>query len=441
MSASPRRLPRMRRLVPALFLAGVGVFPVFADPADTATATEFLTRFNSLDQSDPAELRSLADWAEAKGLSFEAIKLLKSYLELAPEDREAFERISRLADVTPIPDNSGRARLYLEQFQKQDASFKVHVSPHYIVLYNTDPSFAVSRAALLEESHDNYFRAFRRARLNPIPLTERLVCVLFATHDQFVEYGRAVDGMQADWFGGYYSSRTNRIAFFDDRDNPAFDGARARTAELESQIAETDEKIERAIAERKDAVVFDLRRRREQLRRQIDFNDNRHDALAGLGNSAKTTHEAVHQLAFNTGLQKPGVMYPFWLSEGLATNFESDDPAAKRFGPFEDNESRRLLFQQAARADALMPLDQFVAFVSPNGADARQASVLYAHSWAFFQFLFKHRAADMNKYLRSLSGLPPGRRDPAQLRREFERAFGKIDVVERQWRHYVNRHR
>jgi len=395
--------------------------------AQEGAAVQYLQRLSQIDKNDVVAVTSLADWAHANNLEHEAMLNYRRAVKLDPTDNAVYQRLARIADTTRLPEDKDRQEELKKTFGK---GFKLHVSPHFLVVYDTDPSWALNRAVLLEKTHDIFYDAFRRADLKPLPLTERLVCVLFDTHDEFARYAQKVDRMNMAWSSGYYSTRTNRIAFFHDRNNPAHQKVVRHLNQLEKKIDDLREKIRQN--NRNPALVGEFRRELDGAMRQHQWYRNRLRGVAGMANTAKTTHEAVHQLAFNSDLQRRGVMYPFWLAEGLATNFETDDPAAA-FGPFFDNPERRNLLSQTFEAGNLMPLGQFAILVNPPTDDADRISQLYAQAYGLFQFLFKKRHNQMRQYLRTLSEIESGQRSKAQLEKEFADAFGPIDELERQF--------
>src|SRR5690349_23883131 len=84
---------------------------------------------------------------------------------------------------------------------------------------------------------------------------------------------------------GYYSARTNRVALYD------------------------------LSADETAGPLGDAASRDEVTRRLSKFPSS----------VATVVHEAVHQLAFNTGLQVRYADNPMWVSEGLAMYFETPD--------------------------------------------------------------------------------------------------------------------
>ncbi|MEX2672036.1 MAG: DUF1570 domain-containing protein, partial [Phycisphaeraceae bacterium] len=241
---------------------------------------------------------------------------------------------------------------------------RAYRSPHFVLLYDTEPWQARSHALLLERTHAQFREVFQQAGFAVQPLGEHLVCLLFVDHGDFARYGESADYMDLSWTGGYYSARTNRIALFQ-RGWPV--------QHVEPQGVEAAVALERDACEagQPNLHLSSL---------EPAASDGRQDGLAS------TVHEAAHQLAFNTGLQQRGVMYPLWVSEGLAISFETQQPS-QPFGPGEINEARRHDLRRAREAGQLIPLDRFVHVVRPP-ADAEQVRVVYAQAWALFHHLF-----------------------------------------------------
>lgn len=151
--------------------------------------------------------------------------------------------------------------------------------------------------------------------------------------------------------------------------------------------------------------------------------------------TARLTHELAHQLAFNSGLQKRGVMYPFWVSEGLATNFEFESLAGSGFEQCSTARCGCLI--KMRDAGELVPLQQFLVQTKVP-ADAARSRRYYAQAWAFFQFVLTQRSEDLQRYLGRLAQLPPGCRNAKVLLREFTHAFGSPEEIEGSWNVFLD---
>jgi hypothetical protein len=401
--------------------------------ANEAAFVEYMQRLRVTDASDAKGLMDLADWAQRHNLTDKASAHYRDVLSLNPDHPHAYDQLIAIADNGQLPRDEDRER---ELMRKFGDPFKLHVSPRFLVVYDTNKSWALNRAVLLEKTHDLYFQSMRKAELRPLPLEERLVCVLFDDHAMFRRYGEVVDNLKMEWSSGYYSSRTNRIAFFNDKTSPAFAETTARIAKLETGLEDLKAQLKTPKVARNASLIGETRRQIAEHQRELNFLRNRLEALSGMNNASKTTHEALHQLAFNSRLLKRGVSYPFWLVEGMATNYEVEDPS-KGFGPYYINRARQKQLDEHARAQRLFDLPDFVSRMGAPNGDNQSVGVMYAQSWGLFQFLFKKRHKQMRAYLRGLSAPDRGPLDALGLLEEFENAFGDMNRLEREWQLYL----
>jgi hypothetical protein len=150
----------------------------------------------------------------------------------------------------------------------------------------------------------------------------------------------------------------------------------------------------------------------------------------------RLTHEVAHQLSFNSGIQKRGVMYPLWISEGLATNFEFDGTGSA--GPAHGNTARCNGLLEAYAAGELVPLRQFVVqtTVSPDLHVGRRT---YAQAWGFFQFILAEHPESLRVYLQRVAKNHPAHQDAATMLAEFAEVFGSPDVLEEAWKAFLVR--
>lgn len=309
-------------------------------------------------------------------------------------------------------------------------------SEHYVLLTDAPMEHADDVLDLLETTHDIFLREMRKLGLEPAPLRHRLVAVLFRDQDDYLKFMREVDRVQQEWASGYYSQRNDRLVIFDAltaadvqqalrKTRSSRDRARGSAGRSSGRALETGGSGSRATeAERA------TERQRAAIVRQAD------ERFVGT-----VTHEAAHQLFFHTGVQDPAAphVYPLWLSEGLATNFEADDRVDDDFGFGAHNEDRRQDKQEAVRKDALMPLRVLIAAdgVVPQGGQPGPEALktFYAQSHVLVQWIARHRTAELRLYLKALREAPAV--VPAERRRNFERVFeavfGPIDAVERVW--------
>lgn len=316
---------------------------------------------------------------------------------------------SRMVPVT----EAAECRDLVEQFGPR---FFMHPTRHFALIYATDHAWALAMGRVLEETHEEFYRTFREAGFDPKPIEGRLTWVCFVSYGDFDDYARRADRMDMSWSDGYYSARTNRVALV----RPG-KGSTLREGGVEASLA--------LKASRGNSDLYPVTESEggEQVAAE--------DSIAV--DESRATHELSHQLAFNSGIQKRGVMYPMWVSEGLATSFERE--ATGGTGLREDNPVRRRCLIEAYRGGRLMPLEDFLTLTRLPASDPSATREIYAQAWSVFRFLFSDRREELRRYLAALSKLEPGRRDRATIRREIVAAFGPIDRLDVSWKAHLEK--
>ncbi|NCY01645.1 MAG: DUF1570 domain-containing protein [Planctomycetia bacterium] len=141
------------------------------------------------------------------------------------------------------------------------------------------------------------------------------------------------------------------------------------------------------------------------------------------GMVATLVHEATHQMAFNGGLHQRLAPVPLWVSEGIATYFETPDLASDRGwkGIGNVNTPRLERFLAVHRPGTLATI---VAGDDPF-RDPDEALDAYARAWALTFFLIQTRKPAFVDYLRTIARKEPLADDtPDERVREFTAAFG-----------------
>lgn len=290
-------------------------------------------------------------------------------------------------------------------------SIQTDSTEHFSILHGTGASYVPGTSKTLERAYKQFYETFSQAGFDLAQSTDRLVWICFPEQSKFDEYSLRVEGTDLSWLDGYYSTLTNRVAVVEPsprispRDKPeASNDSGSRT----NPAANTQPNQE-VLAMSADESQVDL---------------------------ARLTHELAHQLAFNSGLQKRGVMYPFWVSEGLATNFEFDWLAGP--GPASCSTARRDCLVKMYTSGELTPLSQF-AIQTKAPASASRSRRYYAQAWAFFQFLLTERSDNLRSYLHQIAALSPGQRTAQVLLREFTDGFGSPESIEISWNAFLDR--
>jgi len=277
--------------------------------------------------------------------------------------------------------------------------FSALVTDNFVLLHCGNDPWAASTGNHLERTYNRFYTTFKNAGFSLKRLEGRLTWICFDNTDDYYRYAWRSERRDVSALEGYYSAQTNRVALYETSPAPP---AQAAPAPGTVVTASASEPL---------------------------------GAAPQLLDAARTTHEAAHQLAFNTGLQRRGVMYPFWLSEGLATAFE-DDPADPSSSSEIAARRRRLL--DARAVNTLIPVSEFSIMTRIPLDDMGRVYDGYAQAWGFYTFLFEKHRSELNHYVARLQSLAPGRRSPERMRREFTDSFGPVKPLEKQWVEYLD---
>lgn len=290
------------------------------------------------------------------------------------------------------------------------ADFETTATEHFVLFHEPDADYVAGTCRALEYAYGHFYEVFSHAGFDLSRAPDRLVWICFPQKSAFSQYALQVEGMDLSWLDGYYSTLTNRVA-----------------------IVQTDTKARRRREETPQLPASDV---------QVVVAANRSPREGVLPMSAagqrfdvtRLTHEVAHQLAFNSGIQKRGVAYPLWVSEGLATNFEFD--ASVTAGLERCNTARCKGLLEAYAEGDLVPLRQFVTQTTVP-PDARVGRRYYAQAWGFFQFILTERPESLRAYLSQLAQTRPEQRDERTQLAEFTEAFGPPETLELSWNAFL----
>ncbi len=379
--------------------------------------------------ASPQQAFEDARTAEAEGRHREAFDgYLVAWTDpaLRQESARRARSLERIARLSSQDDTSAVDPLQA----KLGTGFRTYRSRSYLVLSDADDAWTRSRITLLERAREQYFRDLDRLGVPVHPHAHRLVCVFFGQHAEYLTFARTHDGFDAGWTAGYYSLAHNAIIIHDDRTSPSLtrvmreiDGYQQRIDELIGRAKDADRKrqLEQAALLRDAATDLDANLRKERQRVE--------DEVLRFG-VAKVLHEAIHLLAFNTGLQTRGSSYPLWVSEGLAASFEAHGTNGQ-FGFAFPYEPRELELETLALQDKLPGLRQLLTLDDNTNLRADTARPIYAVAYGLFKELHRTQRDQLAAYLAELADLPAGPQTPAQHLERFERHFGEVDLVER----------
>lgn len=264
------------------------------------------------------------------------------------------------------------------------AGFDMHLTQNYIVCHDTSRDYARWAAGLFERLRDAFDNFWIRAGLELTSTDQPLIVIIFADRRDYEAYAARDLGAAADRVVGYYNLLSNRIATFDLTGSDALLRRNGRAGPGVREILAQPE-------------------------------------AAGLVSTL--VHEATHQLAFNHGMHRRLAPIPVWVSEGIATVFETPD--LRTTGGWRGigmvNRTRldrfRRTFQPGDVERLVTDDDRF--------RNADTALDTYAGAWALTWFLMETRRPQFVAYLRRLAAKQPLATDSAAERRaDFTAAFG-----------------
>jgi len=315
-------------------------------------------------------------------------------------------------------------------------TFRVEETRRFTVYTDANPAWLATQRQLLERTHHQVARFARRMGWEVPGRIPKQTVVLFAKRADYVAFAREHDDVTADWVAGYFSPGNRWVVFYDIESSPSLLDARSRLDEMKSELRTLQRESASGRAHDHGSSMATMV---EHYENHLHGEQNRVEQFVEQVSIATTVHEATHQLLYAFGIQRAGVPYPFWLSEGLATNFETDN-VNSAYGPDFECESRRQAFQKAVRTGSTLPFEQFILTGDSPQIDANHADLLYSQAYAFFRWAYRFRRDELQSlFIRygeqpgAEGALPSGRLSADAHRDEFERAFGPIEKIESEW--------
>ena len=371
-------MSRIPRLVLGMALSWTPVGSALAAPGTTAGA-----------ETRPVERITVqVDGSQRQIEGVVVVEALDGGLLLErPDERLELVQPADILSRTPVAQPKGESPRDLGRriLGELPPGFDLLVTKHYCICFDTSRAYAQWCAALFERLHDAFANFWKQAGIEMTPPPRPLLVVIFADRQRYEAFAARDLGTAADRVVGYYNLMTNRVTTFDLTGSaglPRPAGQAAARAGLE--ILGSPE---------------------------------------ASGMVATLVHEATHQMAFNGGLHQRLAPVPLWLSEGVATYFETPDLASDRgwkgIGNVNTARLERFLANQRAGT-----LEQIVLGDEPFRRPD-EALDAYARAWALTFFLTQTRKAAFVDYLRTISRKGPLTDDSEEVRLDdFKTAFG-----------------
>ncbi len=276
------------------------------------------------------------------------------------------------------------------------------VTEHFVVCYDTSDVYARWNASLYEKMYNGMLRFWKEKGVDVKTPRFPMVALIFRTKDAYVQYANR-DFRGAENTFGYYTQTTNRLATFD--------------------LTGIEGMLPPGFTPQREELITEIFSR-PQAERQV----------------ATILHEACHQIAFNTGLQQRLGDYPLWLSEGIATFFESPDFSSStgwggtgKVNYFNLNNLR--IYSKIRPADSLLTL----LVQDDRLRSGETTAAAYAESWGLTFFLIKRKPKQFVEYLKELRSRPPGNpSDSKQRSADFQQCFGDdLDKLDREFVRFI----
>lgn len=391
-----------------------------------------------------ADRYALAWWAIENGLTREVISELRALHEVDPKHAPTARMVAVLDRLeTPCTDPGFAA------FERAlGGEFAAARGSHVLLLHQHSEADAKERIDTLERVLLGYHLLLAGQGIEVSVPRRRLMSAWFATQKDYLAFLHA---QGADAFAttrGYFHPTWNAVVAFDSRSSDEQRNGRETLNSRREELRQLTEQVDRAPARsrvklkvtgepartvgRAEAKAFIASVDREITSELVLLELDRRSI--DLGTAA---HEMIHQLAATTGLVSRHDGFPYWLNEGLATQFEVIR-GGRWAGISRAHDLRLPDWRKLAEPLALDRLVRDAGFGHGYSRD------LYAQAWALVYYLRTQHPEHFLTFLDLLRSPTEGADSEAGTRgdryfRAFERAFGPdLTNLERNWRVFVD---
>ncbi len=162
---------------------------------------------------------------------------------------------------------------------------------------------------------------------------------------------------------------------------------------------------------------------------------------------ATVVHEAVHQLAYNTGLHQRLFTHPLWFIEGLATMFEAREVYDINVGATASStETERLHQRQMHTLSEVFKSDRETAnllgnLIASDGLFKQDPQLAYAGAWALTKFLSERMPTQYRKLAELQQRHGFGNYSVKQRIADFHQSIGLTPaLLAKQLRHFYEQY-
>jgi hypothetical protein len=382
-------------------------------------------------------------WAIENGLTTEVTAELRELHSLDPKHLPT-ARMAAVLDRLDLPCNDPE----FARFQRAlGIETRVARGQHVILLHQHSDADADERIALLERVITGYHLLFAGQGVELAMPLHRLVSAWFADQKDYLAFLRSEDATAFATTRGYFHPTWNAVVAYDARSSDSQRTARAQLTAKRDELRRYSEMVDQAPA--RSRVKIKLadeplrsvgRADAKVLLARIDREITCETMLLDLDwrsiDLATAAHEMIHQVASNSGLVPGHGVFPVWLHEGLAAQFE-----VIRGGRWAGiSRAHDLRLPDWRRIQTPLRMERLVRDAGFGRGYQRD---LYAQAWALVYFLRTQHAQQFLTFIDLLRSprleaesavSPTGDR----VFDAFQRAFGTdLDRLEEDWHKFM----
>ncbi len=301
------------------------------------------------------------------------------------QEREVLKQWSDDVEFVPYTRDEMKKRLKAE-FPKE---FRIIETQRYMIVSDTTISYANWCGQLLEQLDTAFLDHWRDKGFELSEPEFPLVAVIFADYGNFVRCSAAEVGPAVTQINAYYNQQSNRVVFYDLTGREVYGAIRGSNAKR----------------------IREIMSRPESTKAVSTF-----------------VHEATHQISYNCGLIQRYAACPLWVSEGIATLYETPDLNGKKawssdikVNPDRLNRFYRFITESEPREPMKQLVESDETYRLTNGDNVLDA---YATGWTMMHFLNAKAGDRLVEYLKIISQKKPFVTNDAETRlHDFESVF------------------
>ena len=294
------------------------------------------------------------------------------------EERDGYWRVIQPKDVIEQWSDGTKFEPYTRKELKKrlqaefPKAFRILETKHYMIVFDTTPAYATWCGNLLEQLDTAFLEHWQAKGFELVEPEFALVAVIFADYDNFVRCTESEVGPAVTEISAYYNQQSNRIVFYDLTGREVYGGVRG------------------SINQR----IREIMSRPESSKAVSTF-----------------VHEATHQISFNCGMFQRYASCPLWVSEGIATLYETPDFNSVKAWSSNIKVNRIRLnrfYRYFSERNPREPMKKLVLndelFQFSNGDTVMES---YATCWAMMHFFYTKHSDKLVEYLKIISQRKP----------------------------------